>query len=472
MTEQTHRVPRPSRRQLLGAASLPALARARKPQPPSFLVLLVDQLNIDAISAHGCRWSRTPNLDRLVRNGVSFLESHSTNPVCSPARSSLMTGRMPVETGVITNGIPIRDGIPNLGEWFRRHGYETAYCGKWHLPGTWQDQIPGFTVMPMSGEGEGDMKDSLVALASEAYLLTRSREQPFLLVSSLLQPHDICFWAIADYIPQLVPKIRPFRDLPHPLPDLPPNNQSRPRAPKLLDEWGAYRKDFSGEQWRTYLYAYYRMVEMLDAEAGRILDALEASGQAGGTIVILTADHGEGAGRHGHVQKWTPYDEAVKVPFIASCPRRLPSGIRDRAHLVSGLDLMSTLCDFAGIPAPPKVRGRSLRPLLEGKRVEWREFVAAEMQRVGRMIRTGRYKYVRYQDDPVEQLFDLKSDPWETRNLAGEAKHSGDVARHRQLLDRWEAGMMANTFDAPAGAHAAEAESRRSGAVGMRGNQP
>lgn len=427
---------------MLGAAAVPAFSRALKAKSPNLLLILVDQLNLDAISAHGCRWARTPNIDRLVRRGVTFMESHSTNPVCSPARSSLMTGRMPVETGVVTNDLPIREGIPNLGQWFRQNNYETVYCGKWHVPSTWQDVIPGFTVIPMSGEGEGDMKDSLVALASEAYLHTRSKEKPFLLVSSLLQPHDICFWAITDYIPQIVPKTPAFRDLPHPLPELPPNNKSRPLAPKVLDQSGVYMRGFSDEQWRYYLYSYYRMVEMLDADTGRILDALEASGMTDDTIVIFTCDHGEGAGRHSHVQKWTPYDESVKVPFIASCPKRMQSDVKDSSHLVSGLDVMSTLCDFAGIPAPPNVRGRSLRPLLEGRRVEWREFVAAEMQQVGRMIRTDRYKYVRYQGDPIEQFFDMRADPWEMTNLAREAQHAGDVARHRRLLDQWEASLI------------------------------
>jgi choline-sulfatase len=209
----------------------------------------------------------------------------------------------------------------------------------------------------------------------------------------------------------------------------------------VLDRSGVYMKKFSDEQWRYYLYVYYRLVEMLDANIGRILDALEASGQAGNTVVMLTADHGEGAGRHGHVQKWTPYEESVKVPLIFSYPRGIQSGVKDDVHLVSGLDLVSTMCDFAGIPAPPKARGRSLRALLEGKQVMWREFVAAEMQRVGRMIRTGRYKYVRYENDPVEQLFDMKADPWETRNLADEARYAAEVAAHRRLLDQWEASL-------------------------------
>ncbi len=128
------------------------------------------------------------------------------------------------------------------------------------------------------GEGEGDVKDPLVAMASEAYLHSRSRTTPFLLLASLLQPHDICFWAIDDYTPQLVPQRIPFGELAGPLPELPPNTRSRPPEPRLIAQAPWRPKNRSDEQWRFYLYNYYRMVEMLDADVGRILDALEASG--------------------------------------------------------------------------------------------------------------------------------------------------------------------------------------------------
>ena len=101
---------------------------------PNFLIILTDQQNLDALSAHGNPNVHTPNMDRLVRQGVSFLESHSANPVCSPARSALFTGRMASETGVVTNTRPILESIPNMGQWLRRSGYDTAYAGNWHLP--------------------------------------------------------------------------------------------------------------------------------------------------------------------------------------------------------------------------------------------------------------------------------------------------------------------------------------------------
>ena len=103
----------------------------------------------------------TPNIDRLIGGGVSFLESHSTNPVCSPARSSLLTGRMPVETGVISNNRAIHPSVPNLGQWFSEAGYDTVYCGKWHLPGGYPAAIKGFDVLPV-GSGQGDLVDEIV----------------------------------------------------------------------------------------------------------------------------------------------------------------------------------------------------------------------------------------------------------------------------------------------------------------------
>jgi arylsulfatase A-like enzyme len=129
------------------------------------------------------------------------------------------------------------------------------------------------------------------------------------------------------------------------------------------------------------------------------------------------------------------------VPLIVSCPGRLLEDKRDRAHLVSGVDVVPTVCDYAGVEAPPAMRGRSLRPLLEGNSAEWREFVAAEVQQTGRMIRTPEYKYVTYEGDPVEQLFHMKSDPGETKNLAAESKHGDALEAHRKLLGDWDAGL-------------------------------
>jgi len=407
-------------------------------RPPNFLLIISDQLGLDAIAAHGCPDVATPNLDRLVRRGTTFMESHSTNPVCSPARSSIMTGFMPVETGVITNGRPIHAKRRNLGQHLRPHGYDTVYCGKWHLPHGYQAAIDGFDVLP-AGQGQGDLSDTVVSNACAAWLKNRQTQKPFLMVASFLQPHDICYWgnARANRMPANLGL--PFESLRDQLPALPPNHTSRPPEPEALAK--RFVGTYSEDMWRYYLWLYARMIEMLDADVGRILDALEAAGLASDTVVILTADHGDGRGRHLHVSKWYPYDEAVKVPMIVSCPGRVRQGQVDRSHLVCGLDTMPTVCDWAGIAPPRGCQGRSLRPLLEGRDVPWRDCVVSEWQREGRLIRTERYKYARYEGDPVEMLFDMQDDPWETKNLYKDPQHADVLIRHRAMLEAYLAGL-------------------------------
>ncbi len=427
-----------TRREFAFSASAAVQAQT-SPRRPNFLFILCDQLSLNAIQAHGCRWARTPNIDRLIARGVTFQESHSTNSVCSPARSSLLTGRMPVETGVVSNNLAIRAGMPNMGEWFRDHGYQTVYSGKWHLPEGWApDSTPGFDVLPVGGQGQGSQMDPIVSMACGSWLLNRSKEKPFLLFASLMQPHDICYWCIHPN--ELVTAHAPFPIDPALLPELPPNHRSRPKAPAAIDKL-AYRQFKSDEQWRYYLYAYYRMVEMLDLDVGRLLQGLEASGDLESTVIVFTSDHGEGGGRHQHVQKWYQYDEAVKVPLVISCPGRIREGHRDTSHLVSTVDLVPTLCDYAGIPAPPKARGMSLRPFLEGKPAEGHEFAVSEVRIGGRMIRTAQYKYFRFAGDPVEQLFDMRADPWEMNNLIDSPAMAGEIRAHRKLLDAFEASM-------------------------------
>ena len=138
------------------------------------------------------------------------------------------------------------------------------------------------------------------------------------------------------------------------------------------------------------------------------------------------------------VQKWYPYEEAAKVPMIVSCPGSIVEGLRDRTHLISGLDVMPTVCDFAGIDPPEGCKGLSMKPLLEGENVHWRQFVPIETHVVGRATRTEKYKYVKYKNDPIEQLFDMVGDPWETKNLYDNSNYSDVIKDHRKILDDWE----------------------------------
>lgn len=418
---------------MTGATLSSAGPAVRTGRRPNFLFIMTDQQGLDTISANGCKDIHTPNMDRLAHSGVSFIESHSTNPLCSPARSSMVTGRMPSENGVITNNKHIHPDVPNLGQWFGEQGYEAAYIGKWHIPQSYPSSIPGFQVIPAGIGGQGNIGDSAVSRACQGYLRNRAGSTPFLLIASFLQPHDICQYVSMH---RNAPDTIPYDGIPDQLPELPANFDYDPREPEMLRKFN--RPSWSELQWRYYIWSYYRHIEMVDAEIGRVLQALDDSGETENTVIVFTSDHGEGRGRHHMVLKNYFYEESEKVPLIVSYPGRMLEGKQDLTHLVSGLDIMPTMCDYAGIKTPQRCSGRSLRPLLEGKAAEWHEFVAAEVRTTGRMIRTPKHKYVTYYGDPMEQLFDMETDPGETKNLADESRYASVLADHRKLLQDWE----------------------------------
>ena len=419
-------------------------AQAKAAARPDILRVITDQQHIDTIAAAGCRHVRTPAFDGLRSRGTSFSLSYTANPVCSPARSSIFTGRATSETGVYVNNKPVRKGIPNLGQWLSREaGYEAVYAGKWHVPRGFTHFIPGFRVLHTGIGGQGNLGDTAVSRACEGFLRNRrdrSSGRPLLMVASFLQPHDICEWLRLN---AKVPAELRYPELAPALPPLPDNFEFDPREPEYVKRSRLKREPLKGgwsrPHWRYYLWSYYRHVEMVDAEVGRVLDAVRESGREEDTLVVFTSDHGEGLAHHQMVRKSTPYDEAARVPFIVSWPGRVPEGKTDDAHPVSGLDIMPTLSDYAGARPPEKMRGVSLRGLLERGAAPARPCIVTEANsNRGRMLRTPRYKYVTYADDPVDQLFDMRDDPGETRNLAAGSSHASAVAEHRKLLREWE----------------------------------
>ena len=429
----------------------PVAASARparvKDAPPNILFVCTDQQHWRALSAAGNRDLATPAMDALCRQGVRLGAAYCTNPICSPSRSSLFTGRMPSETGVNRLNSPegIRPELPTIGQWLgARAGYDCVYAGKWHVPQCHSYDIPGFRVLAAGQDHRGDISDVTVSHAVEAFLRRRRRE-PFLLVASLTQPHDICDWLRLNQQHKRVPPYPLPRSAGSEWPPLPANFRSIPREQKYV---GRYRDEkcepniggWDQREWRWYLWNYYRMVEMADAELGRILATLEATGHTENTVVVFTSDHGEGLGEHRLDRKNFHYEAAIRVPLLFSAPGRLPARAVRRHSLASGIDLMPTFCGFAGVDPPALTTAVDLRPLLLGKVAAARECLGVEMsvRAIGRVARTRRYKYSVFADDPTEQLFDLADDPGETRNLAGRGTHAGVLREHREQLARWE----------------------------------
>jgi len=423
---------------------------------PNILFIFTDQQARGAMSASGNPELRTPHMDAVARAGVRFHHSYCTSPVCSPARASLVTGMMPHATGVDVNDLHIRPELPTMGETFRAAGYETAWAGKWHLPDVFPaapDAIRGFHNLALpriQGRRLGMNTDGPITDQAVEFI-ERDHAQPFLLAVSLQNPHDICHWIRKTDPPLFAPFNAPGR-----APSLPANHEIIPDEPEFIQacrqrqhygEALTLTVDWTRDDWLAYLNVYYRLTEHVDAQVGRLLDAVRRRGLERDTLIVFTSDHGEGCAAHRWVVKLMLYEEPATVPLTLSWPGVIPEGIVDTAHLASGADLLPTLCDYADIAVPAGLHGQSLRPVIEQPELPGRDFLVTELQPdtqrpglKGRLLRTRRFKYLAFSEGRTpELLFDLEDDPGETRNLAALPSHAGELRRHRDLLARWVA---------------------------------
>jgi arylsulfatase A-like enzyme len=439
-----------------------AAAAALQSTQPNVLLIITDQQTVRALSCAGNRDLKTPALDSLAARGVRFEKSYCTYPLCSPSRASQVTSRMPHELGIYGNTKQHCPGIPSsivtVGDVFRSAGYETVWAGKWHVPDPYpgfqaNGSIPGFDVLPLEGPKHRSNTNTAPGLGSDpattkaaVKFLEQPHAKPFFLTVSILNPHDICEYPRE---PQHFPTPGPDAVLPA----LPANFAALANEPSVVTgmrtRQNADIADWRDRQWRTYGWVYNRMVEHADGLIGQVLAALEKSGQADNTIILFTSDHGEMGGSHQLRTKSVLYEEAVAVPLIICLPGQKPKPFVDSTHLVSGLDVMPTLCDLAGVPVPTNaaMEGVSLRSLLEQKPVNWRHHLIMEVgpNNDARAVRTDRYKYIAYgRGQDREQLFDLQADPGETTNLVADPASKSVLEEHRRLLNEW----IARTKDA------------------------
>lgn len=421
---------------------------------PNILVILTDQQQADALSCAGAAGLRTPAMDSLAGRGVRFARSYCYQPLCVPSRTSLLTGLPPRLFGTRVNNLApaLPAATPTLGRLMAGAGYDTAYVGKWHLPIAPADNaLHGFA--EMRAIADAGHNDNHVAVPCHR-ILRRSRSRPLFLVAGIINPHDICEYAAGYRAPN--------GDLPPPpsagdCPALPANHAVAADEPAALLNARRFTREvyptagWNEARWRQYLWGYNRFVEKADRLVGRILDSLAASGREKDTLVIFASDHGDGGAAHLWNQKTALYEESVRVPLIVAGPGVAGRGRVDDRHLVSfGLDLLPTVCAYAGAVPARGGPGLSLRPIIEGADIAWRDHVVAETEFQdylrsatpsgvrGRMIRTDRFKYTVYSAGANrEQFFDLQADPGETRNLIDQSEHGGELLRHRTLLARW-----------------------------------
>ncbi|MFT6810984.1 MAG: arylsulfatase A-like enzyme [Saprospiraceae bacterium] len=423
------------------------------------------------MSCAGNEWLNTPAMDYIADNGIRFTRAYTTNPVCSPARISLMTGRFPgyfkdnqgneVRENRGSMKIPdVSQEVQNttLSSYLKKANYELYFGGKEHLPKSLTPETLGFT------DFSDDERDELATEA--AIVIKADHKKPYFMMVSLINPHDICYMALrqmatskqdagilkhadvelttldrAMKIPDGVSSEEFYKSYCPPLPENYEPQIDEPNAIKSLIRQRPFRKNarqnFTDDQWRHHRYAYHRLTEYVDEKIQTILDAVMESGEEKNTIIIFSSDHGDMSASHRMEHKSTLYEESANIPFMVMWKGHIPAGRVDETNLISnGLDLLPTVCDYAGIKGGSDPRGKSLRPLLEGRKIKWPKTLGVESE-IGKMVvATNGLKYIRYDGAGFEeQLLNLKEDPYETTHFTNDPKYSRQLKELKSIYD-------------------------------------
>ncbi|MDP6524797.1 MAG: sulfatase-like hydrolase/transferase [Kiritimatiellia bacterium] len=462
----------------LRQASSSAKATADRQDRPNVILIYTDQQHANMMSCAGNPYVKTPAMDYMAGNGIRFTRAYTANPVCAPARVSMMTGRFPSQF-LDKNGNLARENRGSMAPgdvseevqktllpvFMKEAGYDLFYGGKVHIPEIIGPKKNGFTYY---------VKTPKMPLAEASAKIIRGRkpgDKPFLMWANFISPHDICYMALRDYrvadmgkpakkngleetdlvaLMNRASKIAPGEFFEKHCPPLPPNFEPQigePQSVKALVARRGFREkarqNYTDADWRLHRWLYARLTEQVDAEIQLILDALKESGLEENTLVIFSSDHGDMDSAHRMEHKTALYEESANVPLIAMYKGTIPAGTVNSSDLVStGLDFLPTAADYAGNPnAKADPRGRSLRPLFEGKKVKWRDTLGVESQIGWMVVDNEGKKLIEYDFPPggkIEtQLLDLKADPYETRHFPRNDGNSKTWDKLEKALDEW-----------------------------------
>ena len=437
------------------------------------LVICSDQHRRDGAGCYGHALVRTPHLDRLAAAGTRFTRAYAADPCCVPTRASMQTGRWVHQLATWSSGEPYDGSVPGWGHILCRAGREAVSIGKLHFRSSADDNGFARELLPMHVVGGTGFVSSMVRDRRVPYPENREFAEAIGRGESSYTRYDrrvrrmACAWLtetapklekpwtlfcsfVAPHYPLIAPAA--FYDLyPHDAVAMPRlrGAHERPRHP-VLDVWQRvwdYDRHFRDEAHiRHAVAAYWGLISFLDDNIGRVLAALERSGQADDTLVIYTSDHGEMLGDHGLWTKMNMYEESVAVPLIAAGPGMAAGAVCDAP--ASHVDLQPTILAAHGLDAPPEgeaLPGIALQTLAQGgARGDYGErAVLSEFHEAGAiagmfMLRWRHWKYIAYPGWPP-QLFDLAADPGEARDLAPDPAHGEALAacdaRLRQMLD-------------------------------------
>lgn len=460
------------------AALSAVFAAGAQPAPPNILFLFADDHSFETIRAFGHTDIDTPNLDRLVARGVTFTHAYNMGSwreaVCVASRTMLMTGRSVWRAGAVDGTLDREREAGRLWpQLLAQRGYKTYFTGKWHMPA---DPARAFDVVknvrpggipktvaesynrPIAGRPDpwsptdpkiggfwegGKHWSEAVADDAIGFLGDRERgAKPFFMYIAFNAPHD------PRQAPREFVDRYPLDRIAVPKNFLPeyPHAKAIGCGPELRDEKLApYPR--TGHAIKVHRQEYYAMITHLDQQIGRILDTLDASGQADNTWIFFTADQGIGIGHHGLMGKQNMYEHSLRVPFIVAGP-----GVSRNKKIAAPIymqDAMPTALEIAGAPRPEHVFFRSLLPLLRGKAKTsaYSAIYGAYMDKQRAVIEDG-YKLIVYPEARVTRLYHLAKDPLEVQDLAGQTEHRATQRKLASTLERLQ-GELGDPLDLP-----------------------
>jgi arylsulfatase A-like enzyme len=494
-----------SRRDFVRSAGLASLALPfagyslppqRSGRRPNILFIMADDHASQAVGCYGSRLNRTPNIDRIARDGVRFDNCFCTNGICAPSRAVILTGKHSHINGVRDNSVAFDGNQATFPKLLHTQGYETSFLGKWHLKSD-PTGFDSWMILPDQGEyynpdfiemGEqkripGYVTDILADRAVEFLKSHQDVTKPFLLMLHHKAPHrnwqpaerhltlydDAEFPEPPTLFDDYATRSRAAAEQEMTIRDhmtldsdlklgSPPNRLNSSQREAWEKAYGPKREAFikaglRGDalvrwKYRRYLQDYLATIAAVDESVGRVLDSLDQTGLAANTLVVYTSDQGFFLGEHGWFDKRFMYEEALRMPLVMRYPGRIPPGTVN-SDMISNLDFAPTFLETAGLGKHASMQGRSFLPLLLGKSVaDWPEsvyyhyyeFPAVHMAKRHFGVRTKKHKLIHfYHDIDAWELYDLEKDPHEMKNIYDDPAYEDVKRRLEAELARLQA---------------------------------
>ncbi|HOD84231.1 MAG TPA: sulfatase [Phycisphaerae bacterium] len=446
------------------AARLASAADAPADKRPNILFIMSDDHAAHAIGSYGSKINQTPNIDRIAKEGMRMDCCLVTNSICSPSRAVIITGKYSH-----INGVPVFntfDGSqPTLSKYLQAAGYYTGMIGKWHLgsdptgfdywnvlPGQGVYHNPAFIENGKRTKHTGYCTD-LIADFSIEFLKNRPKDKPFFLMSHHKAPHRP--WDPDEKHKQMfadreIPEPSTFNDDYAGRSDAAAEATMRidrnlmPRDVKEKPPEGLTAEQLKKWKYQRYMKDYLACVQSVDDNVGRLLEYLDKSGLAENTIVVYTSDQGFFLGDHNWYDKRFMYEESLKMPFLVRWPKRIKAGSVNR-DMVLNVDFAPTLMAAAGLATPADMQGRSFLPVLEGKTpADWRQSMYYRYYHYPMHhrvqphygVRTHEYKLIYFNKLDQWELYDLKKDPEELKNVYSDPAYADQVKKLKAELYR------------------------------------